>query len=307
MNEILRESIECCKACEEGKIYFNRTMFPFTTENISGYIKNFDLKDKSLLTVGSSGDQIINAVLQGSKDITLYDIVPESKYYYYLKVAGMISLTKEEFLEFFRFKSYIGCSENANVFNMKSFNKIKPVLKLLDVDSYTYFDELFSIFSNITLRKTLFSPCEYSTKRIEKFNLYLKSNILYDEAISKVKIVRPKFIFKDIFEIDNNFKYDNIWLSNIATWLNEKHKILELFNKTYSCLNKEGKLLFSYLYSTTMQSKYEENYVPIYDLNTIFDILKKYNIELKEFDGVKSDSDRIDEQKDSILLVKKTR
>lgn len=35
-------------------------LYPFTTENISGYINNFDLSNKTLLTVGSSGDQIIN-------------------------------------------------------------------------------------------------------------------------------------------------------------------------------------------------------------------------------------------------------
>ena len=36
-------------------------IYPFTTENIAGYIDYFDFDDKSLLTVGSSGDQILNA------------------------------------------------------------------------------------------------------------------------------------------------------------------------------------------------------------------------------------------------------
>ena len=49
-------------------------MYPFTTENISGYIDNFDLEGKSLLTVGSSCDQIYNASLKGCKDITILDI-----------------------------------------------------------------------------------------------------------------------------------------------------------------------------------------------------------------------------------------
>ena len=38
-----------------------KLIYKFTTENISGYIKEFDFKNKSLLTVGSSGDQVINA------------------------------------------------------------------------------------------------------------------------------------------------------------------------------------------------------------------------------------------------------
>ena len=33
-----------------------KLIYKFTTENISGYIKEFDFKKKSLLTVGSSVD-----------------------------------------------------------------------------------------------------------------------------------------------------------------------------------------------------------------------------------------------------------
>ena len=55
-------------------------IYPFTTENINGYIDMFDLKDKSLFTVGSSGDQAINAILKGCKDITVLDINPFTKY-----------------------------------------------------------------------------------------------------------------------------------------------------------------------------------------------------------------------------------
>ena len=65
------------KRCEGLVIYdkaFNKgfnQIYPFATENISGYIDKFDLKDKSLLTVGSSGDQVINAILYGCKKISV--------------------------------------------------------------------------------------------------------------------------------------------------------------------------------------------------------------------------------------------
>ena len=51
-------------------------IYPFTTENISGYINYFDFQNKSLLTVGSSFDQVLNAYMCGVRDITLYDINP---------------------------------------------------------------------------------------------------------------------------------------------------------------------------------------------------------------------------------------
>ena len=65
-------------------------IYPFATENISGYIDLFNLKDKSLLTTGSSGDQIINAILKGCKNITLLDINPYAKFYFYLKMTCIL-------------------------------------------------------------------------------------------------------------------------------------------------------------------------------------------------------------------------
>ena len=59
-------------------------IYPFTTENIAGYINQFDLREHSLLTVGSSGDQVINAILSGGRDIMVLDINPYTKFYYYL-------------------------------------------------------------------------------------------------------------------------------------------------------------------------------------------------------------------------------
>ena len=77
------DSIQLASKVIEG--YYTGSMFnsiyPFTTENISGYIDEFDLKDKSLLTVGSSGDQVINAYFYGCNDVTLMDVNILTRYY----------------------------------------------------------------------------------------------------------------------------------------------------------------------------------------------------------------------------------
>ena len=76
MSKELEEALYTAKErCEGNTIIDEASMngfeeiYPFTTENIAGYIDYFDLQDKSLLTVGSSGDQIINAAFKGAKDI----------------------------------------------------------------------------------------------------------------------------------------------------------------------------------------------------------------------------------------------
>lgn len=112
----------------EGTLYhgtiFSR-IYTFTTENISGYIDYFDFNNKSLLTVGSSGDQILNAFYSGARDITLFDINEYAKYYVYLKISAILSLSYEEFKLFF-FK-YVGnpFKQNKYMFSKEIFEKNK--------------------------------------------------------------------------------------------------------------------------------------------------------------------------------------
>lgn len=113
------------------------TLYPFTTENIDGYIDLFDLKDKSLLTLGSSSDQAINAGLLGCKNITIFDICPSTKFYYYLKLASLSSLEWEMFLRFLCKTNYRkNTSSNPNLYKKHIFDKVKETLKSLDYESY---------------------------------------------------------------------------------------------------------------------------------------------------------------------------
>ena len=48
----------------------------------------------------------MNAILMGCKDITLLDINPFVKYYYYLKMALILCVSMDEYLLFLRYKNY---------------------------------------------------------------------------------------------------------------------------------------------------------------------------------------------------------
>ena len=45
-----------------------------SNEYLSDYMKDLDLTNKKVVTVGSSGDQFFQSLLQGCKDITIIDI-----------------------------------------------------------------------------------------------------------------------------------------------------------------------------------------------------------------------------------------
>ncbi len=59
--------------------------------------------------------------------------------------------------------------------------------------------------------------------------------------------------------------------SNIATHLTETDSIQKTVNNAIASLNKNKKLLISYLYKTSFYQSYQENWTPIYDFEN-----KKY-------------------------------
>lgn len=289
---------------EECRGFFGR-IYPFTTENINGYIDLFPLKNKSLLTVGSSGDQVLNAILKGCQDINVLDINPYTKYYYYLKVAGIISLDYDDFLEFFRFKDYPEVfKDNYNVFNQNLYRNIAPILKKIDKESYLFWNHLFTSFSARDIRRYLFQMDEDRNETIIGCNLYLKSKTNYDILKSIVAKVKPNFINNSIFQYHFSKNYDNIWLSNIGAYL-DIGEIQKITTLAKNGLSSSGNLMVSYLYDTTKDTIYDKRWSPIYNIDQMHSIFSKYNLELSSFLGVKGIKFNNSTINDSILLCKK--
>ncbi len=312
MNFDLDSSLESAINLCNGKFFANKNLkfskiYPFTTENIDGYIKYFDLEEKSLLTVGSSGDQIINAILNGCNDVTLLDVNPYSKYYYYLKLASIMCLDINEFMEFLRYKDYPRVfSDNRNVFNKRDFEKIKETLSFLDYESYTFWNILFQRFSPYSIRNNLFSLDEDRTYVISNCNSYLQSEKKYTESRNRIRCVTPNFINGDLFELNLDSKYDNIWLSNIGTYLS-RYSIKDMTDRMSEQLEDNGKLMISYLYDTAKDTKYQDDWSPIYNLEKIFALLKEYDPTLISFIGTHGLKFNDQNMKDSILVYRKHR
>lgn len=304
---ILNSALDRC----DGKIVYDEAfnknfsrIYPFTTENINGYIDTFNLNNKKLFTVGSSGDQVLNAICRNCYDITVLDINPYTKFYYYLKVAGIIQLSKHEFLEFFRYKDYPKVFEdNNNVFNKEYYEELKTTLRLLDYESYIFWDELFNTYSGRQIRNGLFSMDEDRTCVIEEANIYL-NNQSYEGLKNKLKSVNPNFIIGDIFKEELLELYDVIWLSNIGTYLS-RHFLKIMIDKMDRILKNSGMLLITYLYQTVSTTKYKEDWNPIYDLEKTSAILEKYNPEFISFKGVKGIKFGEESIKDSVLVYRK--
>lgn len=280
--------------------------YPFTTENISGYIEYFDLNNKSLLTLGSSGDQVINASLFNCKNQTVIDICPYTKFYFYLKKAAIMVFSYEEFFSFFCYSDYPKfCRKNKFVLDKKKHYELQSILRLLDFESFLFWDEVFSLYDSVTIRKSLFSEDEERATTLKGMNLYMKDETWYNKVKSSIRDVNPTFIIGDVFDTKVDGFYDNIFLSNLGKY-HEVEEFKLLVDKMNNNLSVDGKMLICYLYQTNINSKYQKGFASIYDLEKVYSLLGNYITSMETFCGIRGiifEDDTYD--KDSILVYKK--
>ena len=147
----LKDDIDFAKQIISGKLVskdysFNdhSMIYKTTNETISNesyfsYLKNRD----RVLSITSSGDQIINCILAGVKEIVGIDICRFPKYFIALKLAAIKSLEKKEFLKFI-----LGNRDIDFSFFNDLYSKVR---KNLSGELLLFWDNIFSF----CVRKTL--------------------------------------------------------------------------------------------------------------------------------------------------------
>ena len=306
-NNSLYKALSTCEGMFNYYSEFSR-IYTFTTENISGYIDYFDFNNKNLLTIGSSGDQILNAFYSGARDITLFDINEYAKYYIYLKISAILSLSYKEFKAFFFKHTISPFKQNEFMFSKEIFNKIKDNLRIFDYESYLFFDELFSLYDVNKIRDRLFDDDEDRNIVIKGINNYLKDEDSYNRLKSMIRKLSFKYISGNIFENNINGKFDNIFLSNLCTITNlERLKnLLEKIDKNN--LNNEGSILFGYLWETSFDNEsYKEEWKDIYKIPIVKEYLKEYITETHNIPGPRDILWNNDKKSDLVLIYRKCR
>lgn len=276
---------------------FNK-LYSFTTENIKDYISSFDLNNKSLLTVGSSADQAINAILNGCKDVTIMDINPFVKYYFNLKKAGMLTLNYKQFMDYF-----FDYGLSPMLFSKDIYEKLRKVLSVLDLDSLLFWDNLYKNNNSKVIRYRLFKDDVMETRSLKEFNPYLSDEFKFKKTRRRISNINLKFINGNILDADKwlmNCKFDNIFLSNIYDYVKDNaddlYRFRLIINYLIKNMNNQGKLMISYLYGINKTDS-------LVDFIHNFG-LDKYGVEM--FRGVRGlyfD----DDTKDAIVTYRKTK
>lgn len=240
------------KTINSSQVLFGNSMFqkiyPFTTENINGYLNAVNFNGNFLLTVGSSGDQLLNAALYGCKRAQVIDLCPFSKEYFFLKMAAILTLDREEFLEFFSIKNFYNqFTINNNAFNINIYRNIRDAI--VDDETREFWNYLFKKYSGLFLRERLFNINDDSPKSFaEKANSYLTSDEKYNKLKKIVSDLVILFSIGNIFDIDlpEDQKFDHILFSNLITY-NSPEDIVKLCKKYMPYLEDNGIMQISYL------------------------------------------------------------
>ena len=264
------------------------SIYPFTTENIAGYMSDLDLKNKSVITVTGSSDHVINAIARGATNITTFDINPLTKYYMDLKLEGLRSLSYEEFLKIFlyndrsidcKFIEDSGITDNSKEFWIRQFllhNNDWNELKQSSLFNRKHFNPNSKLWQNLYLEKRNY---EFVQQLIDNVNI--------------------RFLNKSLSDLDIKENFDYMFLSNISDYLNLMYNSNNLENYRellIRFLSNVQQIYFAYLYDIGNKN-------PRSDIDDLDKVKKVFQcFETKTF---KSALEEQESKKDGVLILRR--
>ena len=197
-------------------------VYPFTTESISGYIKHMDVKDKRVLTVGSSMDQALNACLYGSKDVMVMDINEGTKDYMQYKLHLLNeSDTRRDFYDAISNTKEFNLSKD-EMFSFEALKRMSP---------YMASEDSFTLLKN-NIKETSFD--------FIPGNIYDMDGVLGDRQYDRIIL-------------SNVLQYINSCRGNIPIY----QFIKDNFDQFCNHLSKDGILQLMYIYAFEKNNHFE--------------------------------------------------
>lgn len=201
-----------------GRFSFLSPVYPFTTENIAGYLDKINLAGKSVLTVAGSGDQAVNAFAAGAADVTCFDLNYLSRHMMELKFVLLQALNFEDYKRFLM--------AGTETFGKAIYDGIKICLP---VSSRSFWDSAYNAFGGegALLRQSFLFKDNQDPRTAQekasnalKNNTYLASPSAYRHAQQACRNQKVRFIQADVRELSSRLdrNFDVILLSNLSDY-----------------------------------------------------------------------------------------
>ena len=221
--------------------------FAISNEKLNDVFKAFDLSNKKVLTVGSSGDQALNAILSGSNDITIIDANIFARPFIEYKFAVIKTYDFETFSDIFIKNDF---------FDSKVYSKISH---LLSKNVQIFWDSLMIDISNNSYEDT-FTKKSLKEKMLfidhrDRYSAFYKDEIIYKklQKLLNDSDMNINFINAEFQEFPKilKSKYDLIYLSNIFDYYKNNESLFNrIIDKLYkNNLNNEGIIVTNYSFN----------------------------------------------------------
>lgn len=233
----------------------NSFIYRTTNEQINKY-QDFLKNRENTLSIIASGNQILNTIYEGTKNITGFDISTFPKYYLELQIAALNAFGLKDYINFI-----YGDIDDEEFDDM--YYTINPIL---EKESREFWDGLLNFFdfSEITA-STLFSNEIVSPRNIIKKNIYLQNEENYQRLKNNIQQVNLEYITGDIFSLAKKLdtKYDFINLSSII-YYNDLNRYKEMLETLPLMDNGEA---LTYLYKIKLFSQ-KQDFFPNCDFHS---------------------------------------
>jgi len=186
-----------------------------SNEYLSEYMRQINLKNKKVATVGTSGDQFFNALLQGSRDITIIDANPYARIFVEYKMA---------MIKNFDYATFNNLIRRQEMFNWKVYSKISHSLSktakqfwdtlMLEIEDRVD-DTIDQFDQNKLARQLVHNEAVF-------FSDFYTDDVAYSilQTILLIDKYKLEFLTADLHDFPNVLKdrYDVIMLSNIFAY-----------------------------------------------------------------------------------------
>lgn len=192
----------------------NSAVYKISNERIQDYEKYLRKRNKVLSVIGS-GDQILNCILNGTKEIDAFDISVFPKYFLELKMAAIKALTVDEYIDFF-----YEVTNRDEVYEDMYYR----IAVYLENDICEFWDSLFNFFEwKEIYNSTMFSSEPNIASNAINQNKFLQSEEEYNRLREELDNVKITYYEGDILELSSYLRdsYDLVYLSNIVYYCNK--------------------------------------------------------------------------------------
>lgn len=259
-----------------------------SNEYLKNYFPTFNLENKSIATVGSSGDQVLNAILYGATNITLIDANIFARPFSEYKMA---------LIRTFDHKTFLDLLKSSKCFHWKVYSKISH---LLSPETQVLFDTIMldqepltSRKKHLSLRPTCLDLQDRLLQSVDEFESNLNSAFYQSEHFyNKLQTLLNNGNYK--------IKYITAEFSEFPTVLKDKYNAIILSN-IYDYVDRETHQIVS-------RQLYNNNLLPggIIQLAYDYDNNRHYkNFNIGSYNNVTTKKIQHNKEKDRVYLVEK--